>query len=281
LKTKKSLVVLILVLSLVACFAAGCGSSTTGSGNGGEAEGSLEKTTLNFGVNANYIKVVEACIPLLEQKGYTIVLKTFDDPISIDIATAEGSVDVNFYQHLPYMKNFNNANKANLVMLEPYLVACRMGLASDKYHSLDQIPDGATIAIAQDASNKDRGLRLLNDNGLLVLNQHDDSYLYTTLDIKENPKNLKFVEVDLYSMLKSMEDVDAAAFQCIYLITAGKILDNILCFSKDDHRYPCGLVVDAKYKDTKWAKDLIEVFTSDVARDAYAETWQESMKVLF
>ena len=172
----------------MACFAAGCGSSTTGSGNGGEAEGSLEKTTLNFGVNANYIKVVEACIPLLEQKGYTIVLKTFDDPISIDIATAEGSVDVNFYQHLPYMKNFNNANKANLVMLEPYLVACRMGLASDKYHSLDQIPDGATIAIAQDASNKDRGLRLLNDNGLLVLNQHDDSYLYTTLDIKENPK---------------------------------------------------------------------------------------------
>ena len=156
-----------------------------------------------------------------------------------------------------------------------------MGLGSNKHHSLEQIPDGATIAIAQDASNKDRGLRLLNDNDLLVLSQKDDSYIYTTLDIAKNPKNLNFVEVDLYSMLKSMEDVDAAAFQCIYLITAGKTLDNILCFSKDDNRYPSGIVVDAKYKDTNWAKDLMEVFTSDVARDAYAKTWQESMKVLF
>ncbi len=289
-KMKKLLI--FLVLSLVICLAGGCGSSSTNGNTDGNdpqnstetgtgTDNSLEKITLKFGTNANYIKIVEACTPLLEEKGYTVEIKTFDDPVSIDTATAEGSVDVNFYQHLPYMENFNASHDANLVMLEPYIVACRMGLASDKYDSLDKIPDGATIAIAQDASNKDRGLRLLNDNGLLTLSEQDDSYSYTTLDVVDNPKNLQFVEVDLYSMLKTMEDVDAAAFQCLYLITAGQTLDNILCFSKDDERYPCGIVVDEKYKDTQWAKDLMEVFTSDVAKEAYATYWQESMKVLF
>ncbi|NLK52321.1 MAG: hypothetical protein GX295_07740 [Syntrophomonadaceae bacterium] len=239
------------------------------------------KTNLKMATNANFQPVVDAMIPLMKAKGYTIELLTFDDPLSINVATQEGSVDVNFYQHLPYLNKFNSSKNGTLVMVQLYLLVSKMGLFSNKHKSTDALPEGATIAIAMDAANKDRGLRMLRDNGLLTLAETPASGAYTLVDIIDNPKKFKFVEVDLYQLLRTLDDVDAGAINASYLIAAGKDLSSGICFSKDDDTFPCGVVVREDNKDTQWIKDLMECITSDECRNVAKEYYKGSFRILF
>lgn len=262
-----SLIVTMMMLTLFV----GCSEQTS----------TQEKKTIKFGTNANNINIVEGIVPEIEKMGYTVNVKMFDDPVSVDTATMEGVVDINFYQHKPYMDNFNKANNAKLIMLEPYIGLSLMGMASNRYTSLDEIPDGAKISMAQDASNKDRALRLLNDNGLLTLSSQNDNYSYTPIDIIDNPKKIQLVEMDLPSLLASLDDLDCAIFNLGYLITAGRTLDNVICYSKDQMRFPLGVVVDEKYKDQKWAADVMKAFTSDTAYAVLQENWKDSCIITF
>ncbi|NLK52317.1 MAG: hypothetical protein GX295_07720 [Syntrophomonadaceae bacterium] len=273
---KKYLRVMFLVILVGAVLGLG------GCSNSEEAPNIPEvKTNIKFGTNANFLPVVDAIIPLMEAKGYTIEIANFDDPISIDVATQEGSIDVNYYQHLPYMQKFNSSHNGTLVMVEPYLLAANMGLFSNKHKSTEALPDGATIAIAMDNSNKDRGLRMLRDNGLLTLAKTPAGGAYTLVDIADNPKKFKFVEVDLYQLLRTLDDVDAGAINCTYLITAGKDLSSAICFSKDADQFPNGVVVRGDNKDTQWVKDIMECITSDVCREKIEDHYKGSYKILF
>ena len=282
---KKYFVMLILVLLLL-CLAA-CGAATTennqeqGEEPGQTEEQTASKGTLRWGTNANYHAYADAMAPELEALGYDVEVVAFDDAMTVDIATFEGSIDFNLYQHKPYLDNFNAANDGDLVMVEPLLFAGVMGLASYKYTDAADIPDGALIAIAQDASNKDRGLRLLRDNGLLTLIEADDNYSYTLLDITENPHNYEFVEVELSSMIKSLEDVDAACFSVSYLYTSGVGTDCVLLYSKDDYRFPLGVVVKEENVDAPWLEDVMAVCTSDKSIEVVRELWGDAYNILF
>lgn len=240
--------------------------------------------TIKFGTQSNHAKVVDALVPALEEMGYKVDVKVFDDPNSINVATQDGSIDINLFEHKPYMENFNNSNNGTLEMVEPYLYAGVLGLFSAKYDSVDKIPDGAKIAIAQDGSNKDRDLRLMEQEGLLKLSDKPmEGDLYTQLDITENPKNLEFIEGDqyLYSLVNSLDDVDAATISCSFFVSAGKDLSQALAFSTDNDRFPLGLVVEKSNIDEKWVKDCADVFTTDDARKVIEDVFQGSYEVLF
>lgn len=279
---------LVVLMGMMLAFAAACGSEgvqdeqTEQEGTEESTEGEVEsKGTLRWGTNANWQPYAEAMAPELEALGYDVEVVVIDDTVSVDVSTMEGSTDFNIYQHKPYMDNFNAANDGDLVMIEPYLFTCVMGMTSSKYDAIEDIPDGALIGIAQDASNKDRGLRLLRDNGLLTLTEQDDNYSYTLLDIVENPHNFEFIEIELASMIKSLEDVDAACFQAIYLVNAGLGLDDVIAWSKDDYRYPCGIAVKEENADAAWMEDLISVCTSDKSREVGFDLWDKSMDPQF
>lgn len=240
-----------------------------------------EKTKLNLATNSNFRPVVDAMIPLMEAKGYKIELRSFDDPISIDVATEEGSIDANFYQHLPYLNNFNRSRGGHLVMVKPYLLGSVMGMFSKKYRSIDAIPAGATISLAMDGSNKDRAIRMMRDYGLVGLTDKASTGMYTLIDITSNPKNLKFIEVDLYQLPRTMDEVDASIFSACYLIAAGQDLSTVICYAKDDVDHPCGVVVRSENANAKWLRDLMEAISSDKCRKVAVETFKGGFTILF
>ncbi len=265
--------------SLVACNKdeASNAAATNTQSTAGEAT----PVKLRWGTNANWLGYAEAMEPKLEAMGYDVEIVIFDDTMAVDTSTFEGSTDFNIYQHKPYMDSYNANKGADLAMVEPYLFTCVMGLASYKHDNIADIPDNGKIGIAQDASNKDRGLRLLRDNGLITLTEQDDNYSYTLLDITENPHNFEFVEVELASMIKMLEEVDAACFQAIYLVNAGIGLDDVIAYSKDDYRYPCGICVKEENLDAPWLKDVITICTSEDSRKVGFDLWNRSMDPQF
>ncbi|WP_302117999.1 MetQ/NlpA family ABC transporter substrate-binding protein [uncultured Limosilactobacillus sp.] len=130
-----------------------------------------------------------------KKAGLKIKVKSFTDPVALNRATASGEIDVNAFQSWSYLQAYNKENKkAQLAALgTTYLEP--MGLYSDRYHSIKEIPDGATVAIANNPANTARGLLLLQSAGLIKL-KSNFSATSGTNDIAANPKNLQFKEID-------------------------------------------------------------------------------------
>ncbi|MBB1124586.1 MetQ/NlpA family ABC transporter substrate-binding protein [Limosilactobacillus albertensis] len=130
-----------------------------------------------------------------KKAGLKIKVKSFTDPVALNRATASGEIDVNAFQSWSYLQAYNKENKkAQLAALgTTYLEP--MGLYSDRYHNVKEIPDGATVAIANNPANTARGLLLLQSAGLIKLKSNFGATSGTN-DIAANPKNLQFKEID-------------------------------------------------------------------------------------
>lgn len=245
----------VLVLGLV-----GCGGTAS---NTGGADLKQDKT-IKIGVSPEPHKaIVDAAVPLLEKEGYKVEITEFNDYVQPNTAVSEGSLDANFFQHLPYLNEQNESKGLNLVSvaqihLEP------MGLYSKKIKSLDELEDGATIAIPNDASNEARALKLLAANGVIkVLNGE----LVTPKDITENPKNLKFSELEAASVPRSVDDVDAAVINGNYAIPAGfePTKNAIIIEDKDSEASkPYGNIIAVRKGDesTEKTKALVKALNS-------------------
>ena len=157
----------------------------------------------------------------LAAQGYTLVVREFTDYITPNTALEEGELDANFYQHIPYLESFNAEHGTHLanaggIHIEP------IALYSAKYDSLEDIPDGATIAVPNDPTNEGRALFLLQDAGLIKFPE-GCSLEVTPIDIIENPHNFKFKEIEAASLPRVLKDVDAAIINGNYAIPAGLI----------------------------------------------------------
>lgn len=141
-----------------------------------------------------------------------IKVQDFTDSASLDRATAEEKIDVNAFQSYAYFLTFNNSNKKSqqLAALGTTYIQ-PMGLYSDHYKSVQSIPDGAEIAIANDPAAESRGLKLLESAGLIRLSKHDTATLVTTKDIVENSKELHFKTILSTSAPNALKDKAVAA----------------------------------------------------------------------
>ncbi|MCL2879180.1 MAG: MetQ/NlpA family ABC transporter substrate-binding protein [Treponema sp.] len=153
----------------------------------------------------------------LAKEGITLDVIEFTDYVQPNSALIAGDLDANFFQHLPYLES-NDEWKDKLVSafgvhVEPF------GLYSQKYKSIDDLPDGATIAIPNDPSNGGRALLLLQAKGLITL--ASDSLTVTIHDVVNNPKNFKFRELEAAQLPRSLGDVDAATINGNYALEAG------------------------------------------------------------
>lgn len=176
---------LIALLTLI--LLAACGSDETGSGSGEESK------SIKFGATAGpYSDMIEKAIkPGLEEKGYSVEIVEFSDYIQPNNALNEGSIDANLFQHTIYLENFEKENDMDLSALLSVPTA-PMGIYSNVFGSIDEVADGATVAIPNDPTNAARAFNTLRDAGLIEIDANSNPLTVSEKDVTSNPKNLLF-----------------------------------------------------------------------------------------
>ena len=204
----KKVFALIAALAFSALALAGCGSQQSASSGASSAASGAK--TLKVGATAvPHAEILEAAKPLLEKEGITLEIVEFNDYVQPNLALNDKELDANFFQHEPYLKNFMDEHKevklknAAGIHIEP------MGVYSRKIKKLDELKDGATIAIPNDPTNGGRSLLLLEKAGIIKLKEGVGEKA-TVNDIAENAKHIKFQEVEAAQVPRTLDDVDAA-----------------------------------------------------------------------
>ena len=215
----------------------------------------------------------------LAAQGITLEVKEFTDYVTPNDAVEYGEIDANYFQHIPYLESFNTEHGYHLVNaggihVEP------IALYSSKYSSLSDIPNGAVIAIPNDPTNEGRALLLLQSAGLIKLK--DNAGLETIpLDIVENPKNLKFSEIEAATLPRILSDVDAAVINGNYAIPAGLVATRDGLFVEGaDSPYVNVIAVKAGNENNPAVKALVEALKSDEVKAYVAEHYKNGEVVL-
>lgn len=156
---------------------------------------------------------------LAAKAGLELTLVEFTDYVQPNLALADGTIDANFFQHDPYMEDFGREHKLDLVSVVAVHIE-PLGIYSNKIKSLADLPDGAVVAIPNDATNGGRALNLLQANGLLKLKE-GSGYTATVQDIVDNPKNLDIKELEAAQLVRVLDDVSIAVINGNFAIEAG------------------------------------------------------------
>ena len=268
---KRSITV-ILALALVLSVLAGCGA---GSGN--------DKTITVAASSAPHAEILEQCIPILQEQGYTLEIKVMDDYIIPNTSTESGDVDANYFQHQPYLDDFNASNGTHLVTVarvhyEPY------GIYAGTCDSLDAIPDGAQIAVPNDTTNEARALLLLEANGIIKL-ADGVGLTATKNDIVDNPKNVDILEMEAALLPAQLDEVAVAVINGNYAIEAGLKVSEALAAEKADSEaaqtYANILVVKEGNENAEKIQALAKVLNSDEVRDYINNTYDGAVVPIF
>ncbi len=279
---KRKVLSLLLVAAMTAVMA-GCGSNSSdssGSSDSSEAEeageesSDSEKEVIQLGVR-DTADQVDVVMDEINAAGYEVEVTVFDDSIQPNVALGEGSIDINWYQHEPYLESYNAENGTDFVMVEPKTAGPLFAMYSEKIESVDDLQDGDTIGICSDASNKARGLHLLESQGLIKLDDSVESP--TQYDIVENKKNLQFIEADMQVLPQSLPDVAAIVLAGAHMANAGLDATDYVCASDDTETYAVGFVVRAEDKDAEWATGLAKAVQCDALAEYYATEKQGTM----
>lgn len=247
----------LLTAVLGATLLAGCGGSN--SSKAGEA-----KKELVFSKSQGpYSELFEQAIkPILEKKGYKITAKDMSDLLQADVALNEGEVDFNVEQHTAYMNNFNEKQKGHLAALTP-IPTVPAGIYPGSKTALNQLADGAKVAVPNDAANTARAYALLQKAGWIKLTPNKDLSTVTQQDIVENPHNIQFTEMKSLNIPAVRSDFD-------FIVITGSIvynakIDPATALLTEDvlPHLLLQLVVLDKNKDAQWAKDIVAAYHSD------------------
>ena len=247
-----------------------------------ETTGDLEDLTVGASP-APHAEILEAAREELAKKGYNLKIVEYTDYVQPNLALEAGDLDANYFQHLPYLEQFNQERGTKLVSAgkihyEPF------GIYAGKTASLDELADGAKVAVPNDATNEARALLLLEAQGLLKL--ADGAGLKATkTDIVENSKNLDILEVEAAQVPRSLPDVDVAVINGNYAIEAGLKVSDALAVEASDSEAATtyGNVVavkEGKEEDAK-TKALIEALTSDAVKEYMEQTYEGAVVPLF
>ena len=208
-----------------------------------------------------HAEILEFVKPALAKEGVDLKVKVFTDYIQPNVQVAEKRLDANFFQHQPYLTEVNKAKGTNLISvaavhLEP------LGAYASKYKKLDELPDGATVVIPNDATNGGRALLLLDKAGLIKL-KDSTNILSTVKDINENTKGLKFRELEAATIPRVLTQVDLALINTNYALEAK--LDpkkDALVIEGSDSPYVNILVARPDDKDSDAMKKLVAALHS-------------------
>ena len=219
----------------------------------------------------------------LEKDGWTLEVKEFTDYVLPNTATEDGEVDANYFQHTPYLDSFNEEKGTHLVSVEGIHFE-PFALYPGRTAKLEDLAEGAIVAVPNDTSNEARALLLLQDAGLITLAE-DAGITATVRDITDNPLNLEIKELEAAAIPRVLEDVDIAAINGNYALDAGLTPDQRLWVEDPEGvgatTYANILVVKEGNEDSEKTKALAAALTSDATRDYINDTYDGAVVPVF
>lgn len=260
-----------------------------------QAAGSAEETTAAAGETgelktitvgaspAPHAEILAAAKEILKEKGYDLVIKEYTDYVQPNLALESGDLDANYFQHLPYLEQFNKERGTKLVSAaaihyEPF------GIYAGKTATLEELKDGAAVAVPNDATNEARALLLLEAQGLIKLKE-GAGLNATKNDIVTNDKKLDIKEIEAAQVPRSLKDVDIAVINGNYAIEAGLKVSDALAAedSKSIAATTYGNVVAVKEGNEKndAILALIDAITSDQVKQFIDEKYEGAVVPLF
>lgn len=263
----------VLALGVSACGAGKPTSNEASNTTQTEKTDSGEKTVLKIGVNGTDFRLWDNINERLAEYNIELEPVSFSDYIKPNLALADGEIDLNAFQHELYFENFIKEHSLDLSSIG-YTFIAPLGLYSNKIKSLDEVKDGATVAIPNDATNGGRALLLLESAGLITLDG-TDKVTPTTKNIVENPKKLEFVSMESVQIPRSLADVDFAAINGGAATDAG-IYDYIYREDPEQEnaqQYFNVIAVRTEDKDKEVFKKIMEVYHTDETKKAIEEIY--------
>ncbi|WP_294552997.1 MetQ/NlpA family ABC transporter substrate-binding protein [uncultured Pseudoflavonifractor sp.] len=294
----KKLTSLLLTGALALGLLAGCSSAPTGGDTTPQssapaqstesaqpsASSSLEGTTITVAASPTpHAEILKVAKEVLAQQGITLEIKEFTDYIQPNLATEEGEVDANYFQHITYLNNFNEENGTHLVSAaeihyEPF------GIYAGTTSSLADLPDGAKIGVPSDPTNEGRALLLLQQEGLITL-KDGVGLTATKLDIAENPKNLQIEELEAAQLPRSLGSLDLAVINGNYALQAGLNAADALAVESTDgeaaQAYVNVLAVKEGRENDPAIQALVAALQSDEVKAFMEETWPGAVVPMF
>lgn len=269
-----------IALSLAAIAFAGV-ISGCGSDKKPAASSAAVKNEISVGITPGYSEqVMEYAAKEAAKQGLTVNIKTFSDYVTPDQALAAGDIDLNSFQHGPFLQAFNEKNGTHLVSIgNTYLAPLRV--YSNKITSIKDVPDGAKVSIPNDPSNGGRALLLLDHNGLLKLKPGTDPTKATINDIAENPKELEIIELEAAQLPRSLDDVTISVINAGYAKSAN--LDSKKALATEDNTSPYVNIIAAREqdKDNPTYQKFVKIFQSDNVRKYINDNFSDGLVPAF
>lgn len=265
---KKTLALLLTGVLALGCLA-GCGGSDS-------AESGEDKVIKVAASATPHAEILEQAAPLLEEEGWTLEVTIFDDYVQPNNVVEEGDFDANYFQHIPYLENFNEEQGTHLVNAggihyEPF------GIYPGQKASLDELAEGDTIAVPNDTTNEARALLLLQDNGLITLK--DGAGLTATVnDIVDNPLNLEILELEAAQIARVKDEVALIVLNGNYALQADfSVAKDSIAYETSDSEaaqtYVNVIAVKEGNEDSEAIKALVEALKSDTIKQYINDTY--------
>lgn len=264
---KKLIILFVALVALV-----GCGNKT-----------SDDKTIVVLATEVPHAQILREAAPILKEKGYTLDIKVTDDYYLPNKAVNDGSADANYFQHIPFLdgevaKNGYELVNAGGIHIEP------IGIYSQKYKSIDEIEDGATVIISNSVADHGRILSVFEQAGLIKLKDGVDKTTATLADIVENNKNLKFsaeVQPSLLAASYTNNQADLVAINSNFALNAGlnPVKDSLIIEANENNPYINIVAVKKGQENSDKVKALLEVLKSDAIAQFIENEYQGSVIV--
>lgn len=279
----KFIISLILSLSIVGGLLTGCGNNDA-AGKKADAGSVQELEVIKVGASITpHAEILRSVSDELEKQGYKLEVVEYNDYIIPNTALESGELDANYIQHLPYLEDFNKENGTHIVSVadihyEPF------GIYAGKSDSLENLKEGAVIAVPNDTTNEARALLLLQDQGLIKLKENA-GLTATVKDIADNPKNFEIKELEAAQVPKALQDVDVAAINTNYALEANLKLSDALASEGADSlaakTYANIIAVKEGNENTEKIKALIDTVKSEQVKKFIEDKYDGAVVPIF
>ena len=282
-----------LLLAVTGSFAA-CGKAEATTAAASGATGSDTQTEAQADVQANVVlkvganitphsEILEVAKPILADKGITLEIVRLEDSVTPNTGVIEGSLDANYFQHVPYLEQFNLENGSDLVSVgavhyEPF------GIYAGRVTDLKDLKEGAVIAVPNNVTNEARALLLLAQEGIIKLKE-GAGIKATVEDIEENPLNISFKELAPEQLVAALPDVDVAVINGNYAIEGGLHVSQALAVEANDglaaQTYGNIIATSPDKAEDPAVKTLVEVLQGPEVAQYINETYDGAVVPLF
>ncbi|MFI9329114.1 MetQ/NlpA family ABC transporter substrate-binding protein [Kitasatospora sp. NPDC052868] len=262
----------ILATAGIALSLAACGSSGSSGSSDPNAPLTVVASPTPHGQILKFVKD-----NLADKAGLKLTIKEVTDYVTPNTAVQDGSADANYFQHVPYLEDFNKKHGTQIVSVEPVHLE-PLGVYSKKIKAIGDLKDGATVGLPNDATNEGRALKLLADNNLITLKAGVGTAA-TPSDITGNPKNLKWKELEAAQLPRSIDDLDAAVINGNYALDAGlkPAGDSLLLEKAEGNPYANILAVKQGKENDPRVRKLAELLHSAEVKKYIDDTFKGSV----